>query len=109
MSRRRWLVLLVLPLAFVGGAVAASAFSNRSDPAGLWLVESVIQRVQNASLDTAVAKNAYEAAARGLLEQLDDPYADLFSPDELKSFQRETAGSSPIRRRHRPASRPATG
>jgi len=93
MSRRRWLVLLVLPLAFVTGAVAASAFSNRADPAGLWLLESVIQRVQSASLDTAAAKNAYEAAARGLLEQLDDPYADLFSPDELKSFQRETIGN----------------
>ena len=94
MSRRRWLVpLLLLPLAFAGGAVAAAAFTNRADPPGLWLLESVIQRVRGASVDTAVANNPYEAAARGLLEQLDDPYADLFSPDQLRSFQRETIGN----------------
>lgn len=94
MSRRRWLVvLLLLPIAFLGGAVAAAAFTNRADPPGIWLVESVIQRVRGASLDTAVANNPYEAAARGLLEQLDDPYADLFSPDQLRSFQRETIGN----------------
>ena len=93
MRSRRWLVLLVLPIAFVSGAAAAGAFTGRADPAGLWLLESVIQRVQSQSLDTAIANNPYESATRGLLEQLDDPYADLFSPDEMKSFQRETIGN----------------
>ncbi len=93
MRRRRWLPFLLLPVAFVAGAAGAAAFTGRADPPGLWLVESVIQRVQGASLDTAVAGNPYEAAARGILEQMDDPYADLFSPDQLKSFQRETIGN----------------
>ena len=93
MHRRRWLPFLLLPAAFVAGAAGAAAFTGRADPPGLWLVESVIQRVQGASLDTAVANNPYEAAARGILEEMDDPYADLFSPDQLKSFQRETIGN----------------
>ncbi|HEU4569010.1 MAG TPA: S41 family peptidase, partial [Gemmatimonadales bacterium] len=93
MRRSKWTLFLVLPLAFVLGAAGASAFSNGNQTPGLWLLESVIQRVQATSLDTAVAGNPYEAAARGLLEQLDDPYAELFSPTELRSFQRETIGN----------------
>jgi carboxyl-terminal processing protease len=93
MLRRRWVPFLILPLAFLAGAVGAAAFSNRADPPGLWLVQAVIDRVQAQSLDTAAAKNPYEHAARGLLEQLDDPYADLYSPEQLRSFQRETIGN----------------
>ncbi|MEO6066531.1 MAG: S41 family peptidase [Gemmatimonadota bacterium] len=93
MRRRSWLPFLIIPVAFLVGAVGAAAFTNRTDPAGLWLLQSVIERIQRQSLDTATAHNAYETAARGLLEQLDDPYADLYSPDQLRSFQRETIGN----------------
>src|SRR5204863_242574 len=93
MRRSYWIASLIVLVAFLSGAVAAAAFTNRTDPVGLWLLQSVIERVQGQSLDTAVAGNAYESAARGLLEQLDDPYAELFSPDEIKSFQRETIGN----------------
>ncbi len=79
--------------AFLIGAGAAAAFSGRADAPGLWLLESVIQRIQGQSIDTASARNVYEAATRGLLEQLDDPYADLYSPEQLRSFQRETIGN----------------
>ena len=34
----------------------------------------------------------YERAARGLVSQLDDPYAALYSPDELRAFTQETYG-----------------
>ena len=92
--RRPYLIAsLLIVAAFLTGGAAAAAFTNHHDPAGRWLLEAVIERVQGGSLDTAVAGNAYEAAARGLLDQLDDPYAELFSPDEIKSFQRETIGN----------------
>ena len=93
MRRRSWLLFLILPVAFLVGAAGAAAFTNRSDPPGLWLVQAVIERVQAQSLDTLTARNPYEPTARGLLEQLDDPYADLYSPDQLRSFQRETIGN----------------
>jgi carboxyl-terminal processing protease len=93
MRRSYWVALVFVVVAFVSGAAGAAAFTNRSDPAGRWLLEAVIERVQSQSLDTAVAGNAYEKAARGLLEELDDPYAELFSPTELNSFQRETIGN----------------
>jgi carboxyl-terminal processing protease len=79
--------------AFLVGAGAAAAVSGRTEAPGLWLLESVIQRVQGQSIDTATARNVYEAATRGLLEQLEDPYADLYSPEQLRSFQRETIGN----------------
>jgi carboxyl-terminal processing protease len=34
----------------------------------------------------------YERAARGLVSQLDDPYAALYSPEELRAFTQETYG-----------------
>lgn len=93
MRRSYWVAFLVVAFAFLTGAAAATAFSNRHGPVGRWLLEAVLDRVQSQSLDTAIAGNPYEAAARGLLDQLDDPYAELYSPDELKSFQRETIGN----------------
>lgn len=89
-SNRRWLIsLLVLtPL----GTAAVLVRAHRS-PAGPWLVEQVMERIATQSIDTATTNNIYEKTARGLIDQMDDAYAELYSPEQLQAFQRETIGN----------------
>lgn len=87
---RRWLLILIPAIPLATAAVVARA---HRDPAGAWLVEQVMARVATQSIDTATANAVYEKTARGLLDELDDGYAELYSPDQLKSFQREAIGN----------------
>jgi carboxyl-terminal processing protease len=43
-------------------------------------------------VDSLTEAALYERAARGLVAQLDDPYAALYSPEELRAFTQETYG-----------------
>ncbi|MFI5235035.1 MAG: S41 family peptidase [Gemmatimonadales bacterium] len=87
---RRWLILLLVAVPLVTAGVVAR--THRS-PAGPWLVEQVMERVASQSIDTMTANAVYEKTARGLLDELDDGYAELYSPEQLASFQRETIGN----------------
>ena len=80
-----WTALLALPL--VGGA-----FIHESQQAadGARLFAQVLQRIQENAVDSLSRNAIYEKAARGLVKNLQDPYADLYSPEELASFQRNT-------------------
>jgi len=77
--------LLALPL-------AASAFlhQNRQLMDGARLFAAVLQKVEDNAVDSLSRSAIYEKAARGLIKNLKDPYADLYSPEELASFQRNT-------------------
>jgi carboxyl-terminal processing protease len=77
--------LLALPL-------AAGAFLRQGRPAadGASLFAQVLQRIQDNSVDSLSQSAIYEKAARGLIKNLKDPYADLYSPEEIASFQRNT-------------------
>ena len=77
--------LLVLPL-------AAGAFlrQNKQVQDGARLFAQVLQRIEDNSVDSLSRNAIYEKAARGLVRNLKDPYADLYSPEELASFQRNT-------------------
>lgn len=83
------LALVVLPA--VAGAFLLQA---RGVPEGARLFGQVFQRVQEASVDSLTANALYEKAARGLVKNLNDPYADLYSPEELRSFQRNNLGNN---------------
>ena len=78
-------VLLALPL-------AAGAFlrQNKQTLDGARLFAQVLQRIEDNAVDSLGRSAIYEKAARGLVRNLKDPYADLYSPDELASFQRNT-------------------
>jgi carboxyl-terminal processing protease len=88
MRMRRVMVLgalLVLPL-------AAGAFLRQNKQAldGARLFAQVLQRIEDNAVDSLSRSAIYEKAARGLVKNLKDPYADLYSPEELASFQRNT-------------------
>lgn len=87
--RRRY---VIAALAALGLPLAAGAFFQQSkDPAdGARLFSQVLQRVEENAVDSLSRAAIFERAARGLVKQLNDPYADLYSPEELASFQRNT-------------------
>jgi carboxyl-terminal processing protease len=85
----------IRPIAIVGALLAlplaAGAFLRQSQPTdGARLFAQVLQRVEDNAVDSLSRDAIYEKAARGLIKNLKDPYADLYSPEEMASFQRNT-------------------
>ena len=72
--------------------VAAGAFLIQSkEPLdGARLFAQVLQRIEDSAVDSVSRNALYEKAARGLIKNLRDPYADIYSPEELASFNRNT-------------------
>jgi carboxyl-terminal processing protease len=82
--KRAAVAALVLP-AVVGGFMLQSAVSE-----GGRLFEEVLTRVASFGVDAVPADSLYSLAARGLLRRIGDPYAELYSPQQLADFQRES-------------------
>ncbi|HJS48462.1 MAG TPA: S41 family peptidase [Gemmatimonadales bacterium] len=83
--------LLVLPLLAAAVLLGARRFATAPEPVdGARLFRQVFERVASEGLGAPGEDKLYEQAARGLLQAIDDPYADLFSPEQLGSFQRNT-------------------
>lgn len=80
-----WSAVVALPL--VGGAFA---LQNQQLTDGARLFAQILQRIEDNAVDSLSRSAIYEKAARGLVKNLQDPYADLYSPEELASFQRNT-------------------
>lgn len=89
-SNRRWLIalLVITPL-----ATAAVVVRAQHSSAGPWLVEQVMQRIATQSIDTATASNVYEKTARGLLDEMDDAYAELYSPSSCRRSSGRRSGT----------------
>jgi len=83
---------LTLVGALVALPLAAGAFLRQGKPVvdGSRLFAQVLQKIEDNSVDSLSRSAIYEKAARGLVKNLKDPYADLYSPEELASFQRNT-------------------
>ncbi|HVG45092.1 MAG TPA: S41 family peptidase, partial [Longimicrobium sp.] len=75
---------LVLP-AVVGGFMLQSAVSENGR-----LFEEVLTRVASFGVDGVPPDSLYALAARGMLRRIGDPYAELYSPQQLADFQRES-------------------
>jgi carboxyl-terminal processing protease len=91
-SRKRALTaaaLIILPIA--GGGFMLQR-RDPGDAARLFL--QVFSRVANDGVEELSADQVYEKAARGLVRNLNDPYADLYSPAELATFTRNSLGNA---------------
>jgi carboxyl-terminal processing protease len=80
-------VVVVAPLV-VGGFVA----QERATQDGGRLLGQVLDLVQSRFVDSVDQAMLYEKAARGLVNQLQDPYSELLSPRELTQFNTTTGG-----------------
>ncbi len=86
--RRKYLWGLA-PLALI--PVLAGVRAHRGDTVdGQLLFEEVRARVARGAVDSISDDKIYENAARGLVDKLNDPYAELYSPEELANFSRNT-------------------
>jgi carboxyl-terminal processing protease len=81
--------LVVLPVV-VGGFV----LQRREATDAARLFAQVFARVASEAVDSVATDAMYEKAARGLVRGLNDPYADLYSPQELSSFTRNSLGNA---------------
>ncbi|MBB4635251.1 S41 family peptidase [Longimicrobium terrae] len=87
---RRSLVAALLLPTLVGG-VALQAYSGQR---GEQLFREVVARIAGQGIDSLSDAQVYEKAARGLLVQIGDPYAALFSPEQLEEFSRDALRNS---------------
>jgi carboxyl-terminal processing protease len=87
--RRTLAAGLILP-ALVGGF----ALQSQSGRDGERVFHEVLSRIATQGLDSLSDAELYEKAARGLLVQIGDPYADLFSPEQLAEFSRQALRNS---------------
>ena len=78
---------LLLPLAV--GAFLLEPASARS---GARLFDQVMGLVSDRYVDSVGSEELYEKAARGLVNELQDPYAALYSPKQLQQFNLNTGG-----------------
>jgi carboxyl-terminal processing protease len=81
------LSVVLLPL-FAGGFLLQSRAEREGDK----LLDQVFSYVQSRFVDQVSTQDLYEKAARGLVEELNDPYSELLAPKDLKRFQATTGG-----------------
>ena len=85
-------VALLLGLVGVPLAVGAFAIQERAAQQGERLFSQVLSIVNDKFVDSVDVGTLYEKAARGLVAELKDPYADLYSPKQLEAFNQNTGG-----------------
>ncbi|MEJ7811774.1 MAG: S41 family peptidase [Gemmatimonadaceae bacterium] len=56
------------------------------------LFDQVLSLVSDRFVDTVDAAGLYEKAARGLVQQLNDPYSELFTPKQAERFSSTSTG-----------------
>lgn len=90
MPRRRVAVILaVLALPLAAGAFVAQ---ERAATASATLFDQVLSLVGERYVDSIGTRELYERAARGLVDELRDPYSELYTPAQLDAFNTATGG-----------------
>jgi carboxyl-terminal processing protease len=79
--------LLLVPI--IAGAFA---IQDRSAASGARLFDQVLGLVAERYVDSVDVGALYEKAARGLIAQLKDPYAELYTPKQVEAFNQNTGG-----------------
>jgi carboxyl-terminal processing protease len=80
--RKAGLAAVLIAAFFTGGFIAP----DRQEQAGPELFRDVLTLVSTRYIDTMDVGEVYERAAQGLIQKLEDPYAALFSPEDLEEF-----------------------
>jgi carboxyl-terminal processing protease len=83
-------VFMIMIPAMAGGWVLRG---NLPD-SGPRLFAEVLQIIGRDAIGGLSEDEVYRRAARGLIERLDDQYAELYSPEELARFSREQLGAA---------------
>jgi C-terminal processing protease CtpA/Prc len=89
-TRRRLLLplLLIVPL-----TLGAFVWQSERLRTSIELFSQVVQLVEKTALDSLPQDEIYRRAARGLIAEMNDPYAAILSPEELSAFERNSLGN----------------
>jgi len=85
---KRLLPWIAIPVALAAGAMIPLVARSTTDGKGLF--DDVRFRIETGAVDSLANDELWIKAARGLVSQLEDPYADLYSPEQIASFSRNT-------------------
>jgi carboxyl-terminal processing protease len=66
----------------------------RTQRGGAELLNQVFSIVATRAVDSLPADSVYVKAARGLVDGLNDPYAEFYTPKEIKDFMRNSIGNA---------------
>jgi carboxyl-terminal processing protease len=92
---RRWMIPAVLTIVacFTGAWILQGRLAGRSDPyQQARMFEDVLVHVRDFHVDSVSESELYLKAARGLLNQLHDPYATLLQGKDLQRHLERTTG-----------------
>ena len=90
MSRsRKFALAAIIALPLVAGAFAVQ---ERATTNSAKLFDQVLAIVNDRFVDSIGTGALYEKAARGLVAELRDPYAELYTPKDLERFNQSTGG-----------------
>lgn len=81
-ARKAALAVALVAAFLLGGFIVPS----QEDRAGPELFSDVLTLVSTRYIDTLDISEVYERAAEGLVQRLEDPYAALFSPEQIEAF-----------------------
>ena len=90
LSRRR--TALAIAIVAVPAVVGGWALQERATRDNARLFDQVLSLVADRFVDTVTAGSLYEKAAEGMVSQLNDPYSELFTPEESKRFSSNSTG-----------------
>ncbi len=82
--------LLGATIAAIGLSFVLGASTRQRSGDGDRLLSQVMQHIEESAADSLTRDAILERAARGLVAQLEDPYAELYSADQLAEFRRNT-------------------
>jgi len=92
--KRSRIAVMATPLVVLPVAAGGFMLQRREATDAARLFAQVFARIAADAVDSVAPDAMYEKAARGLVRSLNDPYADLYSPQELGSFSRNSLGNS---------------
>jgi carboxyl-terminal processing protease len=82
----------VVGLLFIPLFAGAFVIQERGAQSGARLFDQVLSLVADRYVDSVDVGALYEKAARGLIAQLKDPYAELYTPKQVEMFNQNTGG-----------------
>ncbi len=90
--RRVSRTLATISIGLIPFVAGGFLLQSRAERAGDRLLDQVFSYVQTRFVDPVSTPDLYEKAARGLVEELNDPYSELLAPKDLKRFTATTGG-----------------
>ncbi|MDX1566433.1 MAG: S41 family peptidase [Longimicrobiales bacterium] len=108
MSRSTWIALLLCTFVLPSGITAqqdatpghtrpggppSATTSPDDDTGGAEIFLGAFRAIRNYHMDSVSDSALWEMALQGLIEELDDPYAVVFTPEEFEGFQENNTGN----------------